>query len=66
MWHGGPWLAAVWEARGAQRRAEGNGARAVSAFEEAAGRYAALGRPIDEARCRDEIGSTAKPRSRAD
>lgn len=52
MWHGGPWVAAVWEARGAQRRAEGNYARAASAFEEAATRYAALGRPYDEARCR--------------
>ncbi len=55
MWHGGPWAAAVWEARGAQRRAEGNSTRAMSAFEEAASRYAALGRPTDEARCRAEI-----------
>ncbi len=52
MWHGGPWVAAVWEARGIQRRAEKNDARAVSAFEEAASRYASLGRPTDEARCR--------------
>ena len=56
MWHGGPWAAAVWEARGAQRRAEKNDARAVSAFEEAASRYAALGRPTDETRCRARIG----------
>ncbi len=55
MWHGGPWAAAVWEARGSQRRAERNGARAVAAFEEAASRYAALGRPTDEARCRAQI-----------
>ncbi|MBL9050681.1 MAG: hypothetical protein JNK19_11285 [Tabrizicola sp.] len=55
VWHGGPWAAAVWEARGAQRRAERNEARAVSAFEEAASRYAALGRPTDEARCRARI-----------
>ena len=55
MWHGGPWAAAVWEARGAQRRAENNEIRAVSALEEAASRYAALGRPSDEARCRAQI-----------
>ncbi len=55
MWHGGPWVAAVWEARGIQRRAEKNDARAVSAFEEAASRYASLGRPTDEARCRAQI-----------
>ena len=55
MWHGGPWVAAVWEARGAQRKAEQNVARAVSAFDEAASRYAALGRPVDESRCRSQI-----------
>jgi DNA-binding SARP family transcriptional activator len=55
MWHGGPWVAAVWEARGIQRRAEKNTARAISAFEEAASRYAALGRPSDEFRCRAQI-----------
>jgi hypothetical protein len=42
-----PWAAAVWEARGAQRRAEGSKARAMAAFEEAATRYAALDRPRD-------------------
>ncbi len=55
LWHGGPWAAAVWEARGAQRQAEKNDARAVAAFEEAASRYAELGRPTDESRCRDQI-----------
>lgn len=59
MWHGGPWAAAVWEARGAQRRAEGHAARAAAALEEAASRYAALGRPVDEARCRAQIMATA-------
>jgi hypothetical protein len=59
MWHGGPWAAAVWEARGAQRRAERNNARAVSAFEEAASRYAALGRPTDEARCLARIAQAS-------
>ena len=60
MWHGGPWVAAVWEARGHQRRAENNDARAVSAFEEAASRYASLGRPIDEARCRSQIMESSR------
>ena len=55
MWHGGPWVAAIWEARGIQRRAEKNDAWAISAFEEAANRYAFLGRPIDETRCRAQI-----------
>ena len=60
MWHGGPWVAAVWEARGIQRRAENNAARAVSAFEEAASRYASLGRPIDETRCRAQIAGSPR------
>ncbi|QPC91416.1 BTAD domain-containing putative transcriptional regulator [Mesorhizobium sp. INR15] len=51
MWNGGPWVAAVWEARGVLRRAERSENRAMAAFEEAATRFAALGRPIDEARC---------------
>jgi len=55
MWQGGPWVAAVWEARGIQRRAENNSAQAVSAFVEAASRYASLGRPTDEGRCRAQI-----------
>jgi len=59
MWHGGPWVAAIWEARGVQRRAEGNAPRAASAFEEAASRFAALGRPADEARCRAELAAAA-------
>ena len=59
MWHGGPWVAAIWEARGVQRRAEGNAPCAASAFEEAASRFAALGRPADEARCRAELAAAA-------
>lgn len=51
MWHGGPWVAALWEARGVQRQAQGNAARAAAAFEEAAARYEALHRPLDQARC---------------
>ncbi len=55
MWNGGPWVAAVWEARGVQRRAEQSENRAMAAFEEAASRFAALGRPIDEARCLERM-----------
>lgn len=51
MWHGGPWAAALWEARGVQRRALGQEIRALAAFDEAASRYAELGRPRDQARC---------------
>jgi DNA-binding SARP family transcriptional activator len=51
MWHGGPWAAALWEARGVQRRAQNNELRAVAAFHEAATRYEELGRPRDQARC---------------
>jgi ATP/maltotriose-dependent transcriptional regulator MalT len=52
MWNGGPWVAAVWEARGVHRRAQGNNEQASALFHEAATRYAELGRPRDEARCR--------------
>lgn len=61
MWHGGPWAAALWEARGVQRRAQGHEVRALAAFDEAASRYADLGRPRDQARClaRMDNGATA-------
>jgi DNA-binding SARP family transcriptional activator len=52
MWGGGPWVAALWEARGVQRRAQGNEERAQAAFGEAADRFAELGRELDERRCR--------------
>ncbi len=51
MWNGGPWVAAIWEARGVFRRAQGNADRAAALFAEAAARYAELGRPLDQARC---------------
>src|ERR1700722_12660514 len=51
LWHGGPWAAALWEARGVQRQAQNNEVRARAAFDEAASRYEALGRPHDQARC---------------
>lgn len=52
MWQGGPWTAAVWEARGALRVAENNAAQAAAFFREAAEQFAAVERPVDEARCR--------------
>jgi DNA-binding SARP family transcriptional activator len=51
MWSGGPWVAALWEARGIERRAHGNEERALAAFSEAATRFGELGRPADRARC---------------
>lgn len=50
MWSGGPWAAAIWEARGVFRRAQGNAARAAAGFSEAAARFLELGRPLDHAR----------------
>jgi DNA-binding SARP family transcriptional activator len=52
MWQGGPWLAAVWEARGVLRRAEGDHAQATALFKEAADQFARARWPVDEARCR--------------
>jgi len=57
MWHGGPWAAALWEARGVQRRAQNHEIRALAAFDEAASRYQELGRPRDQARCLARMGS---------
>ncbi|WP_296744726.1 BTAD domain-containing putative transcriptional regulator [Mesorhizobium sp.] len=56
MWQGGPWAAALWEARGVQRRAQNKEVRALAAFDEAAGRYEELGRPRDQARCLARMG----------
>ncbi len=61
MWNGGPWVAAVWEARGVQRRAHGNEERALAAFGEAAERFGELGRPLDQARCHRRMASPARP-----
>jgi DNA-binding SARP family transcriptional activator len=52
MWPGGAWHAAVWEARGVLRQAEGNPRRAAALFNEAADRFAELDRPLDRDRCR--------------
>lgn len=51
MWQGGPWLAAVWEARGRLRLAEGDRSQAAALFREAAEQFGQMRRPIDEQRC---------------
>jgi hypothetical protein len=55
MWNGGPWVAALWEARGMHRRAQSNEERAIAAFGEAAARFGELGRPLDRERCERRI-----------
>ena len=52
MWQGGPWRAAVWEARAQVRLAEGEGRQAVALFTEAADLFAGVGHRLSEARCR--------------
>jgi DNA-binding SARP family transcriptional activator len=52
MWNGGPWVAAVWEARGVHRLAQNKPDRALAALDEAATRFGDLARPLDQARCR--------------
>lgn len=59
MWQGGPWVAAVWEARGVLRQAQGRSEQASALFEEAAARYGDLGRPADQARCRARAAARA-------
>jgi hypothetical protein len=52
MWQGGPWQAAVWEARGTFRIAEGDRAQGNALLTEAANLFANAGRPLDADRCR--------------
>ena len=52
MWPGGAWHAALWEARGVLRQAEGDTKRAAALYNEAADQFAELGRPLDRDRCR--------------
>ncbi|MBA2643655.1 MAG: transcriptional activator domain-containing protein [Actinobacteria bacterium] len=67
MWQGGPWVAAVWEARGVLREAEGDATQAAAFFREAADGFAAADRPLDEARCRSRSVAVAPgARSNAD
>lgn len=59
LWQGGPWKAAVWEARAELRRAEGHEDQAKALFLEAADGFAQVRRPADEARCRAAAGAAA-------
>jgi DNA-binding SARP family transcriptional activator len=52
MWQGGPWQAAVWEARGIIRIAEGDRTQGNALLNEAANLFVNAGRPLDAARCR--------------
>lgn len=56
MWPGGEWRAAVWEARGVVRRAEGSQHQAAALLLEAADLFDEAGRPLDRDRCRSEAG----------
>lgn len=56
MWQGGPWEAAIWEARGELRRALGEEEQARALFKEAAERYTSLGRVPDAQRCLQQSG----------
>jgi hypothetical protein len=58
MWPGGAWHAALWEARGVLRQAEGDTTRAAALYE-AADQFAELGRPLDRDRCRAAAQQTA-------
>lgn len=51
MWSGTPWQAAVWEARGAVRSAEGDLNQALALLREAKDLYHKFGHRLDEARC---------------
>lgn len=55
MWSGGPWQAAVWEARAALRAAEGDVDQANALLNEAGSLFAQFGRTLDVARCRSAI-----------
>lgn len=59
MWPGGEWQAAVWEARGVLRRAEGNDRQGAALLLEAAELFDEVGRPLDRDRCRSEAGAAA-------
>jgi tetratricopeptide (TPR) repeat protein len=68
IWPGGAWHAAVWEARGVLRQAEGDTNRAAALYSEAADQFAELDRPLDRDRCRAAArrspGATATPGGR--
>jgi DNA-binding SARP family transcriptional activator len=51
MWQAGPWIGAVWEARGVLRQVEGDEAQARAMFREAAEAFARAGNRADSDRC---------------
>jgi DNA-binding SARP family transcriptional activator len=51
MWQAGPWIGAVWEARGALRQGEGDEAQARALFREAAEAFEHAGNRADADRC---------------
>jgi DNA-binding SARP family transcriptional activator len=51
MWQEGPWIGAVWEARGVLRQGEGDDAQARAMFREAAEAFERAGNRSDAARC---------------
>ncbi|XVS66119.1 BTAD domain-containing putative transcriptional regulator [Actinosynnema sp. CA-299493] len=57
LWQGGPWTAALWEVHAEVRRAQGQRTRATALFLEAAERFAAMRRPLEERRCRAAAAS---------
>lgn len=61
MWQGGPWVAAVWEARAELRAAQGDRPRAAAMFQEAADRFGEVGHRLAEARCRAAADTMAAP-----
>jgi DNA-binding SARP family transcriptional activator len=65
MWPGGPWAAAVCEARAAVARASGQRAEASTLAAEAAERYAEAGFPLHAARSRAAVGG-ATPQAGVD
>ena len=60
LWPGGPWQAAVWEARGVLRHAQGRSEQASALLNEAADRYRELGRPAEEVRCHTRAAALAR------
>jgi len=65
LWPGGAWHAAIWEARGVLRQAEGDTTRAAALYNEAADQFAELGRPFDRDRCRAAARQAAGPSRQA-
>ncbi len=61
MWQAGPWLGAVWEARGVLRQAEGDEAQAKAMFREAAEAFERAGNAADADRCLAAAGLDGRP-----